>query len=180
MKRFTRDRLSNIRSITLAGVFAIVTPVLPIGEAAAAELNFTGYAGACSTLNCNAATLNGISFKTGPGDSVSWSSQLFADVGECIRLDVFAQSADMELVLVSPSGAVWKNDDRNASTDFRPLIRARADVKGYYTVQANYFSGNQAVNSLQTFSLAYGRYRIGSFNCPTAYTPVATTSVKAR
>jgi hypothetical protein len=129
-------------------------------------------------VNCGAVVLNGISQRNAVGDSVPFTAQLFADVGECMRLDVIGQNADMEIVLVSPSGRTWRNDDFNGD---RPLITAHGDVKGYYTVQINFFNGVPLVNSLQSFTLAYGRYVRGTANnCPSQTTPFFTKGDNAK
>lgn len=133
--------------------------------ALAGPLVFDGF-DTCTTLNCNAVVLNGISQRNAFGDSVPFILEVFADVNQCLRLDVTSQASgtDMEIALLSPSGAYWKDDDTNGS---RPLITARADVRGYYTVQINQFNGAQPVNSLQLFTLAYGLYAPGNpGNCP--------------
>jgi hypothetical protein len=155
--------------------FLFVTPVTYLGLMAlvfstawAGPLIFDGLDN-CTALNCNAVFLNGISQKNAFGDSVPFVVQLFADVNECMRLDITSESADVEIVLVSPSGATWRNDDFNG---LRPLITARADVKGYYTVQINAFNGNQSINTLQLFTLAYGLYGLNTpNNCPVPRAP---------
>ncbi|WP_375515072.1 hypothetical protein [uncultured Nostoc sp.] len=117
----------------------------------------------CTTVNCGSVDISGISEKNAFGDSVPFIVQVFGDANECIRLDVVFQSADTKIVLVSPSGKIWSNDDTNGT---RPLVVAIGDVKGYYTVQINYYNGNQAINSGQAFTLAYGRYvSTNSANC---------------
>lgn len=124
----------------------------------------------CTTLNCSAVVLNGISQRNAFGDSVPFILEVFADANQCLRLDVTSQSADMEIALISPSGAFWKNDDFNGT---RPLITARANVKGYYTLQINHFNGAPPVNSLQLFTLAFGTYAPGTaVNCPVATAPI--------
>jgi hypothetical protein len=158
-------------------IIAFAIANAPLHTSYAADLIFDPALNACTTLNCNAVILNGISLKSSFGDSISYTSQVFAGAGECIRLDVFSESADMKMVLVSPSGTVWRNDDRSPGSDLRPLITAQADVKGYYTVQINFWNGNQATNTLQFFSLAYGRYVVGtSTNCPSVISPFARQS----
>jgi hypothetical protein len=134
----------------------------------------------CTTTNCGAVFLNGISQRNAFGDSVPFVAQLFADVNQCMRLDVPSQTADREIVLISPSGAIWRNDDFNS---LRPLIMARADVKGYYTGQINYYNGAQPLDTVQLFTLAYGLYAPNTpNNCPSpttpSFTPVATESQK--
>jgi hypothetical protein len=157
-------------------IIAFAIANAPLNTSYAADLIYEQPLNTCTTLNCNAVVLNGISLKNAFGNSISYTSQVFASAGECIRLDVFSESADMKMVLVSPSGAVWRNDDRSPG-DLRPLITAQADVNGYYTVQINFYDGNQATNTLQTFSLAYGRYAVGtSTNCPSVISPFARQS----
>ena len=118
----------------------------------------------CTTLNCRAVFLNGISQRNAFGDTVPFILQVFADENQCIRLDVTSQNDNMEIVLVSPSGLVWRNDNFNGT---RPLVTARANVKGYYTVQISQANGVPLVNSVQLFRLAYGLYVPGTMNnCP--------------
>jgi len=141
---------------------------LALSTAGAGPLIFDGLDN-CTTLNCGAVVLNGISQRNAFGDSVPFVAQVFADVNQCMRLDVTSQTADMEIVLVSPSGRVWRNDDANGD---RPLIKARGDAKGYYTLQINFFNGIPSVNSVQLFTLAYGLYVPGTpNNCPSLTSP---------
>src|SRR5512144_2883371 len=65
----------------------------------------------CTSVNCEAVVLKGISNKNAYGDSLPFTTSVFADVNECIRVDVTTQTADMRAVLVSPSGARWNVDD---------------------------------------------------------------------
>jgi hypothetical protein len=83
----------------------------------------------------------------------------------CLRLDVVSEStaaggpADMEMVLVSPDGSVWRNDNRSAA-DKRPLIIVpRPPSQGWYTVQISLARGI-AVPPGSHFNadLSYGRY----------------------
>ena len=76
----------------------------------------------------------------------------------------------MQIVLISPAGSIWKNDDSN---DTRPVITARTNAKGHYTVQISQSNGLQPTNSVLNFGLAYGRYVLGTpVNCPN---PAAAT-----
>jgi hypothetical protein len=116
----------------------------------------------CTTLNCRAVVLNGISVKNAHSDSVPFTGELFADANECLRLDITTTPVP-RIRLISPSGAVWTNDDPDG---LRHEITARTDFKGYYTVQINNWPGSQPVNSVQLFTLAYGRYVLGNaVNC---------------
>jgi len=163
----------SIKAVSRYGQLLTVGAILALSATASpvrgAELVFDGSVDTCTTQNCGAVFLNGITQKNAFGDSVPFTLEVFNDVNNCIRLEVTGQTADMEIVLVSPSGGVWRNDDFFGN---RPLITARGDVKGYYTIQINYFNGNQPINTGQGFVLAYGRYVPGTaVNCPTPAAP---------
>jgi hypothetical protein len=167
----TKKSLSVLSVTLLVGSAAFATTAL-------SDSLLYDFLDSCTTVNCNAVNINGISQRNSFGDSIPFTVSLFADVNQCIRLDVTSQSADMEIVLVSPSGSIWRNDDFNGT---RPLITARGDVKGYYTVQVNFFNGAQAVNSVQLFSLAYGLYIPGTpVNCPSPAGPTLATQQIAK
>jgi hypothetical protein len=65
------------------------------------------------------------------------------------------------MVLISPSGVIWRNNDRNAG-DPRPLIKAITDINGWYTLQVSHFNGADVISD---FTLRYGRYDINNPNC---------------
>lgn len=125
----------------------------------------------CDVINCGAVLINGQTARNHAGDSVPYTAEIYADANECLRLEVThqstkepAQNAGMRIVLVSPTGSIWRND---GLSDTRPVLTARTDVKGHYTVQVNYSGGLQQTNSIQNFFLAYGRYHLGTpVNCP--------------
>jgi hypothetical protein len=133
----------------------------------------------CTGTNCNAVFLNGTPQRNANGDSDPFTLQIFSNGNECIRLDLTYQetnpgstAADLEITLVSPSGRVWWNDDRNGATDRKPLIKAITDVDGFYTLQINQYNGAQSINSVQGFTLAYGRYNNTNSNCSSATAPI--------
>lgn len=131
----------------------------------------------CDALNCGAVFINGETQRTTAGDSIPYTAEIYADANECLRLDVTyeatkvpVQPTGMRIVLLSPTGSIWRNDDLNAT---RPLVTARTDVKGHYTVQISHSNELQPSNSVQNFGFAYGRYVLGTpLNCPT---PAAAT-----
>lgn len=131
----------------------------------------------CNVLNCGAVFISGQSQRNNFGDSIPFTAEIYADANECLRLEVNylvtkvpAPAADMQIVLVSPTGSIWRNDDSNYT---RPIVTARTDVKGHYTVHVNQSKGLPPMNSVQTFGLSYGRYIIGTpVNCPN---PVVAT-----
>jgi hypothetical protein len=97
----------------------------------------------CDALNCGAVFMNGNSQRNNLGDLVPFTAEVYADANECLRLEVIYQDtkvppqpADtyMRIVLVSPIGSVWRSDN---SYNTRPVVTARTDVKGHYTVQIN-------------------------------------------
>jgi hypothetical protein len=160
------NALRFTRFLALTGILVLVGLA---SQARAQSLIFDPSLKNCTLQNCGATFVNGISLKTAFGDSVPFTVQVFANVGDCLRLEVTSESADMKTVVVSPSGTTWINDDFYG---LRPLVTARADVKGYYTVHINYWNGNQSTNTLQLFTLAYGRYVAGTpTNCPAPAIP---------
>ena len=127
----------------------------------------------CSFLDCDATIINGSPLSTSNGDALPFVMQLSADVNECVRLDVLEQADDMRAVLVSPSGQVWSNDDRDPAnpSELRPLITAKTDVRGWYTLQIFRYNGIDTTNKPSSVKLAFGRYPVGNINCPAFIAP---------
>lgn len=91
---------------------------------------------------------------------------MYAKAGECLRLDIYEQTEDMAMVVISPS--VWDgfiSDDRDFDAgDTRPLITWDAlPWTGWYTVIVSYFDHDPRIGR---FNLNYARYRGGNPNCP--------------
>lgn len=125
----------------------------------------------CATINCGATVIGG-SYETNPNNNVDpFILQVFSTGRECVRLAVTSQGTDLETVLVSPSGAIWKDDDGGGA--LRPLIKANTDVRGWYTVQIARFNGTPANAD---FTLNYGRYPLGNVNCSAPTTPLTSFS----
>ena len=112
----------------------------------------------CTTTNCAGESIRGTHQAAEP-----FVTQIFARAGECLRLDVTEQSADMALVVVAPvPPAIVRNADRS-SGDTRPLVRVDGlDVTGWYTVVIGF---EEAGNTVVRFRLDYGRYTAGNINC---------------
>jgi hypothetical protein len=152
------------------------TQKLSVGRATnqpqAQSLVFDDMVDNCTKLNCGAVFISGESHRNATGDLIPFTANIYADENECIRLEVTNQTSkiqpkpeSMKIILLSPSGSIWKN----TFEDSRPVIMARTDFKGQYTVQINPSSGHQPTNSVQKFGLAYGRYVVGTpVNCPNA------------
>ncbi len=119
--------------------------------------------GTCTTINCNSITIYGTPLTTQTSDADPFTIQVFSFGNQCMRLDVTGQSNDMQAVLVSPSGQVWRNDDRSG-TDTKPLIKANTALKGWYTLQIHHKNGTGPLGTYN-FTLLYGLYNSGNANC---------------
>jgi hypothetical protein len=118
----------------------------------------------CTTINCNAATYTGTYEGTFDGNAQPFILQIFAQRNECVRLAVTQQQNDLEMVLISPNGAVWRNDNSGGTPN--PLIKARtgSSPDGWYTLQISQFNGLSS-NTGFDFTLKYGRYNADNLNC---------------
>ena len=122
----------------------------------------------CTGTNCSSVQLGGTINANGTVAG-PWVAEIFASQGQCLRLDVTQENVNTEIVAVSPSGAVLRNDDRSG-TDQRPLVKVNGTERGFYTVQVSTSAGN-AVES--DFVLAFGRYNLGNPNCAQPTQPAA-------
>jgi hypothetical protein len=101
--------------------------------------------------------------------------QIFSSGGECVRVEGLSQGTDLEAVLVSPNGQVWRDDDGAGS--LRPLIKAitPSGIRGWYTLQVSHFAGGHAAANYSDFSLAYGRFASTSASCSGATVPFSAS-----
>jgi hypothetical protein len=94
-------------------------------------------------------------------DTRPWTAEIYAGFGECVRVWVETQTFDSAITLITPGGALYRDDDSGGSN--RPLVMIpAAPVSGYYTVQVAHYSGSPTAGN---FSLRYGRYNAGNANC---------------
>lgn len=130
-----------------------------------------------TATNGGAATINARFLSTATGQALPYVEQFYLGPDDCVRIDLTAQSADLEAVLISPSGAVWRNDDRGGAPKKRrfPLIKANADVGGWYTLEFSTFNG---AGPSANFTFKFGRYAEGNTNCATL-TPVERMAADA-
>jgi hypothetical protein len=114
-----------------------------------------------TTINSNSQSYQGIyeanSNNTQP---IPFTIQIYSAGNECVRLLVFRQATDLEMVLVSPDGTVWRDDNSGGSN--RALIKANTTLEGWYTVHISRFDGAVGAG---IFILRYGRYNSGNPNC---------------
>jgi hypothetical protein len=136
---------------------AVATALLTT-TAAWAGPQFESVRATCGVINCSGMTLRGIHQNSEP-----FIIQVYARAGECLRLDVSEQTADLVMAVLAPSvnfGAVV--DDRDVG-DFRPLVFVDpVPQTGWYTVAISYWEYDTVV---ARFELEYGRYPGGNENC---------------
>lgn len=77
-----------------------------------------------------------------------------------MRVEVTQQVSDLEIVLVSPRGTFWRDDD--GGVGLNPLVKANTPVRGWYTLPISSFN---AAGSTGNFTAKYGRYNSGNPNC---------------
>lgn len=145
---------------------------LYVGPSLAMSNIFDDTISTCTRPNCSSLRIPAsVSAFRGQGNStLPWTTAAFAFPGECVRLDVISQTDDLEMVVVSPDGTVYRNDDRPG--DLRPLVNiASAPSQGWYTVQLARHNGLPVDAN---FVLLYGRYNPGNPNCNGATVPSLT------
>jgi len=128
----------------------------------------------CSTLNCS-SVIFGASILAFGSDPTRWEANVYAFNGECLRLDVTAMGAgaDDEIVVVSPNGTTYRNDDFGGA--LRPRVAFIAPQRGWYHVSIGRYNG--LASPEHNFTLAYGRY-VGAGN-PNCGTPTAGQAASA-
>ena len=135
----------------------------------------------CTSVNCSSQSIHGTYHSDTLGDRDPFILQIYSFGDECVRLDVTDVKdaitggiRDLEMVLISPTGRIWRNDDRNAS-DSRPLIKAITDINGWYTLQVSHYAGADVIAD---FTLRYGRYDSGNPNCFSVTPPLVTSEIQ--
>ena len=128
----------------------------------------------CTSTNCSSQSIHGTYHSDAAGDRDPFILQIYSLGDECVRLDVTEATHDLEMVLISPTGRIWRNDDRNSSVR-RPLIKAITDISGWYTLQVSHFAGADVIAD---FTLRYGRYDSGNPNCSFETLPLVTSEIQ--
>ena len=141
----------------------------PLDQADAGTRVFDPSSALCTTVNCSSERISGTLGALGGGgrfplSALSWTLEIFAPRNRCLRLQVTAQDADLEAVLVAPNGSTFRNDDGLVGgCTLCPLIKvANTPNAGWYTLQIGHFAGS---GTFANFTLRYGLYRAGNPNC---------------
>lgn len=129
----------------------------------------------CTGTNCSSLRIPGTVMAWGTTGAANFTINAYASSGQCVRFDLISPasspSADLELVVIAPNGDVYRNDDRNGTTDRRPLVKiASAPNTGWYTVHIGQYGGSPLNTN---FVMLYGLYNGGNPNCATGTTPLA-------
>jgi hypothetical protein len=143
--------------------------LLACGLAGATNL-FDPSVSSTSVLDGSSIELDGTLHDTN-GNAEPWVVEVYAGVGECVRLFVTTTAFDAKLTVVAPNGTVYRDDDGGGM--LRPLVKiGSAPVQGWYTVQVAHWSG---LPQNANFTLLYGRYTAGNANCTNPTQPFART-----
>lgn len=144
-------------------------------HAGAATNMFDPSVSTATKLNASAVTINGTLHDTN-GNTQPWTTQVYAQPGECMRLSVTTTSFDAKMEVIAPNGEVFRDDDSGGS--LRPLVQiASAPNFGWYTVQVAHFNG---VPQSADFTMKYGRYNNGNPNCAQPTLPAAAVPAGAQ
>jgi len=145
------------------------TLLLACGLASATNL-FDPSVSSTSTLDGSSIELDGTLHDTN-GNPAPWVVEVYAGVGECLRLFVTTTAFDAKITVMAPNGAVYRDDDSGGS--LRPLVKiGGAPVQGWYTVQVAHYAG---MPQNANFTLLYGRYTAGNVNCANPTSPFGRT-----
>lgn len=163
------DEAMNSLNVThskrrIPGLFSLGALTLGISLGASSQVwagaGVFDFTDTCTGINCASQSINGTFVFDQFGQALPFTTQVYAEVASCLRLDVTSQQSDLELVLVSPNGTVWRDDDTNGN---RPLIKVNgASARGWFTVQVSSYNG---LGQPAGFVLRYGRYNVGNPNC---------------
>ena len=157
-------KILGLAAATATGLAALASP-------AHAFLNAASVA-SCTTNNCGSVTESGGTLQDPGNGSLPFVAQILAGQSECIRLEVFRQTADMKMTVTAPNGTVFRDDDSAGS--LRPLVKFVAPITGAYTVTVAQFNGAPATAN---FGFFYGRYNGANPNCAAPTRPAFAPAI---
>ncbi len=153
------------------------TALAALASPAHAFLNTASIA-TCSSNNCGSVSESGATLRDPLNGAVPFVSQILVGGNECIRLEVFRQTDDLEMTVTTPNGTVFRDDDSAGS--LRPLVKFVSTQAGAYTVTVSRFNGAPVDAN---FGFFYGRYNGANSNCATptrpAFAPVHAAKIGA-
>lgn len=121
----------------------------------------------CGPANCQSQVIQGRVEVAGFGNQpVPFVAQILGIASTCLRVDVTKlvflgiTFPDLKMILVSPSGTIWRNDDKSAQST-NPLISINAPETGYYTLQVSNVGDLYPID----FTLKYGLCQPGTGHC---------------
>lgn len=156
-----------MKSSLLASSFLAALGILSAGQADATNL-FNPNVSTTTVIDGASIELDGTLNDTF-SNAQPWVAELYVGAGECARFFVTTTAFDAKLTVITPNGAIFRDDDSGGS--LRPLVEINgAPVPGWYTVQVAQFSG-QPQNA--NFALKYGRYNFNNPNCGTPTSPLS-------
>jgi hypothetical protein len=133
----------------------------------------------CKEENCRSVTVRGtyVHFQSDNATkAIPAVYQVFSNGGECVRLEVVFQAADLDLeaTLVCPDGTTWQDDD--SAGNLKPLIKAiTPSVSGWCTLQLASYNGDRSGGHRfvgeRDFQFRYGRYPSNNLNCANPTVP---------
>jgi len=163
-----------LKSSLIASSFLAALGILSAGQADATNL-FNPVVSTTTVIDGASIELDGTLNDTF-SNAQPWVAELFVGVGECARFFVTTTAFDAKLTVLTPNGAIFRDDDSGGS--LRPLVEINgAPVSGWYTVQVAGFSG-QPQNA--NFALKYGRYNFNNPNCGTPTGPLSVPNEGAQ
>jgi hypothetical protein len=158
----TRFRLALLGAAVICAVAGMAS--------AQTSLIFDDTVSTCTGTNCSSLLIPGTVLgqaASSTDGAAYWEAGLFATAGQCLRVDVISEDADLEMVVRAPNGAVFRNDDKSFF-DFRPrVVISGTPSNGWYSTTLAHFAGS-GVDA--NFTLLYGRYPSGNPNCSPATT----------
>ena len=160
-----------VKNLSIAAIPAAL--LLTAAPVAATEI-FDNTPNSCTTDDCSSLLLP--MTVTNPGGNGHPSVvEVYGRAGECVRLRVVAQSADLEVTAVATDGTTFRNDDSGlAPCPLCSLVKFIAPDTGWHTVQTSHFAGNAVYSD---YRLLYGRYTgAGNPNCANPTTPTAASA----
>ena len=146
-------------------LFAAALTLAAVTPAAASQI-FDPSTSTCTTANCSMMIVGGATNSIAGATAGPWSAEIFANTGNCMRLFVTTQNADLEIVAVSPNGTVFRNDDGGGNN--RPLVKINNTARGFYTVHVGTWNG-AALEA--DFNLGIGLYNGNNPNCASPTPP---------